>query len=128
MRNVFLMRIAMSSVVDLLVGEAEASLLAISKAMDLQIPRLIIAGDSSMVLESFHLDPLSPILPRKIRSLILKALDLLRWCFIWSIIKIPCDDNAVAQSITAWVAAHSFVGEIPLPFFSVEAFGNSTGP
>ncbi|KAB1222616.1 hypothetical protein CJ030_MR2G000399 [Morella rubra] len=107
---------SLSSIMDHLVREAEAAFLAISKASDLLLQTLIIAGDSSLVTESFQLDPLSSLMPWKIHYLVIKALNLLRRCSFWFIIKIPCDDNFVAHSLAIWATAHSFVGAVPPSF------------
>lgn len=116
-RNILHAWTSRSPAVDPLVGEAEAALLAISKASDLSLPNLILVGDSSLVLESLQQDPLSTFIPWKIRFLVQQALALLRRCSFWSTIELPRVDNYVAHSVAAWAAARarSFVGEVP-PF------------
>lgn len=54
---------AKSSTVDLLIGEAEAAFLAISKAKDLHLSNLIFTGDSVLVVDSLHLASLSLLMP-----------------------------------------------------------------
>lgn len=70
-----------SSTVDLLNGEAEAALLALSRASALDIKHLFLQGDSADVIESLRsaqlaLLPPGPVLPWKITSPISSMLHL----------------------------------------------------
>lgn len=82
-----------SLTIDPLIGEVEATLLAVSSADALVISHLVLQGDSAEVIEcllSIKLAILSngPALPWKIASLILLAHSLIVWFSLLSPLKI----------------------------------------
>lgn len=72
-----------------LVEEAEATLLAIARAKDSNLSNLIFARDSSLVIDCLCEAPLSPVIPWKIRSIVLNSLALPCSFPCWSFVKIP---------------------------------------
>lgn len=110
-----------------LIGEVEATLLAISKAFDFDPSKLILAGDSSLVIESLQMRGQPHFTPWQILSLIQSSLNLLRWFSCYSTIKLPRADNSAAHEVAAWAAALSFVGEVPRSFVLDRGMGKLNG-
>ncbi|KAB1227185.1 hypothetical protein CJ030_MR1G029015 [Morella rubra] len=98
---------------DPLVGEAEAALLALTKASDLHISNLLFQGDSQILMESILLSYLQGsttnlAIPWKIASIIHSLLPLFSSIPSFSPAYIPRADSLEAHSVAAWAAAHSF--------------------
>lgn len=105
--------------VDPLVGEAEAALLALSKAREVNISSLLLAGDSLLVVDCLR-SLFSGVfqIPWKISFLICNAVELFRsLSFSWfSSFKISRADNFAAHSVAIWAAALSHESEVPSSF------------
>ncbi|KAB1223111.1 hypothetical protein CJ030_MR2G018730 [Morella rubra] len=107
--------------IDPLIGEAEATLLALSKASDLKLTNLMLLDDCATVIESILLSQLGgpscdSLLPWKIASIILSLHQFILGISFFSSSKIPRAENSAAHSLAAWMAAHSVSGDIPVSF------------
>ncbi|KAB1219390.1 hypothetical protein CJ030_MR3G001127 [Morella rubra] len=110
-----------SNCTDPLIGEAKAAFFALSKASDLKLSPLLFQGDSTTVMERIlqaYLDGSSgnSVFSWKIASIILSLKPLFSSIPLFSPSKISRADISEAHSLVAWAAAHSFTGEVPVPF------------
>jgi hypothetical protein len=93
------------------IGEAIAARLAFQLASSLNLNRVIIEGDSQIVISGLS----NPVITQdwRIHSLIINIIDSIPTGLLWKARKINRSANFCAHSVAHWAAARSFSGSIP---------------